>query len=196
MNFFTMAALQAVLYVFSVLFTWTISTTALSHSRVYQTLTAAIVPRQKLGMLGSLVSEYAMFFIIAKLFILYELRGLELVDWMGWVYTADVLNILFLWSLFLQAVFSRHPLYEQTKFMRDHTSSLPTSVFSFGFWFRFHNPFWSSHQLLIQSNINYATKEELESIKETQPNCAPFMTLDVYQHPSFPRQRPVVVSML
>jgi hypothetical protein len=158
-------------------------------------MTANIIPRQKLGMLGSMVSEYPFFFIAAKLFILFELRHEEFFGnyWIGWIYVLDVANALFYFSLFLHAVFSRHPIYEQTKFMRDHTSSYPPSIFSWSFWFRFHNPFWSSRQLLIQSNISYATSDEIEMIKETQPNCAQFMTLDVYQHPSFPRQRPVVV---
>jgi hypothetical protein len=175
-----------IVYGLSVIFTTLISTTAISHSRVYQTMTANVISRRKLAAIGTIVTEYSFYFIIAKLFILYEFRQFA----KGYMYTLDVLNLLYFWSLFLHAVFSRHPLYEQTKFMRDRTSSFPPLITSWSFWFRFHNPFWSSRQLLVQSNISYATAEELKLI---QPGYERFLTLDVYQHPSFPRNRPVVV---
>jgi hypothetical protein len=187
--------MQALLYTLSVLFTVAISSTALSNSRVYQSMTASFIPRHQLALLGTIVTEYPFFFIAAKLFILYELSGQNLFSgyWLGKVYYLDISNILFYWSLFLQAVFSRHPVYEYTKFMRNRTSSFPPTIFTFSFWFRFHNPFWSSRPLLKQENITYATDEELKEMKSQFPNSQKFVTLDVYQHPSFPRQCPVVI---
>lgn len=143
--------LKEIAYILSVLFTASISSCALSHSRVYQTITASIAHRSTIATIGSIVSEYAFFFLIAKLFILFETYPEE-TALISWVYRLDVVVMLFLWSLFLQGVFSRHPIYEITKFMRNNTSTVPPSIFTWSFWFRFHNPFWSSRALLIQEN--------------------------------------------
>ena len=144
----------SVFYVSSVAGSALLTSTTLSHKPVFQTLTSPFLPRPKAALLASIVSEYSIFVLLSKLFILYELSGQSFFNgfWMSTLYRFDIAIILILWGLFLQAVFARHPIYEASKFMRNSSSTIPPSIFSWSFWFRFANPFWHSRSLLIHES--------------------------------------------
>lgn len=144
---------QQTLYCLLVLYTALLTSTCLSHKATYQKLTAPFVSRPKLALISSIISEYAVFFLLAKLFILYELSGSDFFTGsLLYIYRVDIGILLTLWALFLQAVFARQTIYESTRSMRNQASTSPKSVFSFSFWFRFSNPFWSSRSLLIHES--------------------------------------------
>ncbi|KAJ2995261.1 hypothetical protein HDV02_000916 [Globomyces sp. JEL0801] len=152
------------------------------------------VPRKKIAYIGSLVSEYPAYILSSKLLVLYEVPSATFEsDFMLWVYRLDIGIMLYLWALFLQSVFSRHPIYEATKFLRNETSTVPPSVYDISFWLRFNNPFWEARNILLQDNICYATDEEIASASLKTPNAKSLLSLDIHQHPSFPRDRPVVL---
>lgn len=179
------------IYFSSVLFTGLLTSTCLAHKPAYQLLTTSLISRSRLSLLSSIVTEYSIFILLAKMFFIYEISGpgffVPFVS--ATLYKFDLAIMLTLWALFLKSVFSRHPIYEATKFLRNPASTSPPSIFTYSFWFRFSNPFWSSRSLLIHESISYATPEEQDQ------EDAHLMTLDVFQHPSFPRDCPVVVSL-
>jgi hypothetical protein len=140
------------LYLIQVLFTAVLTSSAISNSRVYQSFSSIFIRREVLGRIGSIVSEYPIFILAAKLFMVHELIPFMHEGHWNVVFTFDAFLMLSLWALFLQSVFARHPVYEQTKFYRDSTSTVPPSLFTASFWFRFCNPFWTSN--LIRWNEN------------------------------------------
>ena len=136
------------------IFTGLLTSTIMSHKPVYQTLVQPLVGRPKLAHIASIVAEYSNLILLSKILIAYEVVGTSFFDgfWMTLVYRLDLAIMLTLWGQFLQSIFSRHPIYEATKFMRNSSSTTPPSVWSFSFWFRFANPFWSSRSLLVHEN--------------------------------------------
>ena len=129
-----------------------LTSTWLAHKPVYQTITKPFLSRPKLSFLSSLVSEYSIYILFSKMLLIYQLSGHEFFTQgllITRLYHLDLVIMLNLWALFLQAVFSRHPIYEATKFMRNSASTCPPSLFTLSFWFRFSNPFWMSRTLLM-----------------------------------------------
>lgn len=124
----------------------------LSHKPVFQTITKSFISRPKLSFISSIISEFSIYILLSKMLIVYELASIPNFFKTGLVrslYWMDLAVMLTLWGLFLQGVFSRHPIYEATKFMRNSTSTTPPSIFTWSFWFRFSNPFWMSRTLLV-----------------------------------------------
>lgn len=64
------------------------------------------------------------------------------------------------------------------------------STSSLGYWFRLLNPFWSARNVMVHPDICYATDAEL---KLAGPAADAYMSLDVHIHPSYPRNRPVLI---
>lgn len=186
------------LYFGQVAFTFLLTSTALAHKPVYQTALKPFLSRQKLSVIQSLVTEYCSFILLSKLFFIYEVSGTNYFDgnYTSLLYKLDMAIMLTLWGLFLQSVFCRHPLYDATKFMRNESSSRPPSIFTWSFWLRFSNPFWTSRSILVHDGIVYATEDELREATESMPGAKDYLSLDIFQHPSFPRSCPVMVRYI
>jgi L-cystine uptake protein TcyP (sodium:dicarboxylate symporter family) len=118
------------IYLFEVISTALITSTALSHMRLYQSLASLFLTRYSMAKMGTVVSEYAFFILAAKMFFVYELKDcFTSIKWEV-LYYVDMFLMLSLWALFLQALFSRNPIYENTKFFRNNTSTMPPSLFT------------------------------------------------------------------
>jgi acetyl esterase/lipase len=131
--------------------------------------------RQLLAKISSFVYEYAVYILLLK--VVFQILSKESNEW---IYRLDVVVMLCLWALFLKSVFSRQPVYEETKFLRDSTSGISPSAFSLSFWFRVNNPFWESRNILIQQSSYFESE-------------SPDFLLDIHQHPSFPLKCPVLI---
>lgn len=145
-----------ILYVGFTIISGLLTSSLFSPNQVYQTLTKPVLSRSQLSILSSIISEYSVFLLAFKIYLIYNL------DTSGnssWILTAfirlDVAVCLVLWATFLQAVFSRFPIYEATKFMRNSSSTSPPSLFKWSFWFRFSNPFWASRSLLMHESSKF-----------------------------------------
>lgn len=139
------------LYAIQTMASLLLTSTTLAHKPVFQTITHSLLSRPKLSQISSIVSEYSIFILFSKMLIVYELSRTA-AFFSGTLlafYYVDLAVMLSLWALFLQAVFSRHPIYEATKFMRNSASTAPPSIFTWSFWLRFNNPFWMSRTLLV-----------------------------------------------
>ncbi|KAJ3269643.1 hypothetical protein HDV01_001159 [Terramyces sp. JEL0728] len=179
-----------ILYVLSVLVTGLLALTSLAHTKIFHSLKNA----QQLAIISSIVTEYSVYILSSKLMMLYEMDSSYFDSTiMTIIYRLDIVITLSFWAFFLQSVFSRHPIYEQTKFMRNETSTIPPSIFTVSFWFRFNNPFWDARNILFQDNILYATEQEVLEASKNSPRAKTQLSLDIHQHPSFPRNRPVVI---
>jgi Carboxylesterase family len=176
------------LYFLQVLASVLLLSTSFAHKKAYQTALKQLLSRQKLSKIQSLVTEYSFLFLATKLFLIYE-WGSE----STFFYNLDISLVLILWALSLQALFSRQSIYELTKFMRTETSSKPPSLFTWSFWLRFTNPVWQSRSILIHQDVIYVSDSELRIACDKSPNAKRDLSLDILQHPSFPRSCPVVV---
>ncbi|KAI8923055.1 Alpha/Beta hydrolase protein [Entophlyctis helioformis] len=173
-----------VAYVVNILFTAICLVTAFAYIPAVRAVVPRQVSRARLALLSTLVTEFPQALLLAKVALAYYAGscGLFALPGMAAAYWTDIALMLALWGLFLQAFFARFPIYERTKEFRDATSTDPPLFFTISFWFRLLNPLWE--------NICYATAEELEEAGEKNKGR---LSLDVYHHPSYPKNRPVLI---
>ncbi|KAJ3083208.1 hypothetical protein HK102_001187, partial [Quaeritorhiza haematococci] len=146
----------------------------------------------------TIVTEFSLMFLGFKFAVVYLMWGLgwgrELVPLfetvVDWVYVLDVAVFLGYWALFLQSYYSRWIVDEQTRGIKTAEHGLPPPLTSMSFWLRFMNPWWSARNVKVIPDIVYATREELE---KAGPGAEEWMSLDVYHHPSYAQNRPVLV---
>ncbi|KAJ3181875.1 hypothetical protein HDU85_003390 [Gaertneriomyces sp. JEL0708] len=148
--------------------------------------------RLSVMVLSSLITEYPQVFLLLKFLLLRFATsvGVFTLPYANWLYSLDVLIFLVLWAFFLQSHFARYTVEEQTKRYRVPESHDPPGFFMLGYWFRLLNPFWSARNVMTHPNICYATDLEL---KQSLPATEPFLSLDIHIHPSYPRNRPVLI---
>ncbi|KAI8824871.1 Alpha/Beta hydrolase protein [Fimicolochytrium jonesii] len=163
--------------------------------------------RLNVMILSSVMTEMPQIFLLLKLFIIIFASGAGIFDaypaghsgsWcfcLGSIahalYYLDVAVCLGIWALFLQSYFARFIVEENTKQYRALDSNDPPGFFHLGFWFRLLNPFWSARGVLVHPDICYATNEELKA--SDNPAAELYLSLDVHMHPSYPRNRPVLI---
>ncbi|KAI9344211.1 Alpha/Beta hydrolase protein [Zopfochytrium polystomum] len=110
--------------------------------------------------------------------------------WSEWVYFLDVGVFLAYWALLLQLYYAKHAVDTPTAVFKSAESTEAPGLWTAAFWFRIMNPFWFPRKIRIHTDICYATDEELN---EAGPGVEPFLSLDVYHHPAYPRGRPVLL---
>ncbi|KAJ3413392.1 hypothetical protein HDV05_008103 [Chytridiales sp. JEL 0842] len=110
--------------------------------------------------------------------------------WSEWVYMADVSVFLAYWAILLQLFYAKLIVDTATAVYRNAESTEAPGVNTAAFWFRIMNPFWTGRNIQVHKDIIYSTEEEL---KYAGPGMDEFMSLDVFHHPAYPRQRPVMV---
>lgn len=178
------------LYLAALLTSFTIVIISFADAFVFHSV--SFYYRLPLSYAGTLVTEFAHVFLLAKLGLFYVVKGKPfwLHPIMFYLYWLDVVIALYFWTLFLQSYFTRHPVYVRTKFYRDETSTYPPHLFSISFVARFLNPLWHARGLKLQDNICYATDQEIVTMK---PKDKTNFYLDILHHASFPKQRPVLV---
>ncbi|KAJ3022240.1 hypothetical protein HKX48_006662 [Thoreauomyces humboldtii] len=145
-------------------------------------------------LMSTLVTEFPQIFLLLKFLILYSASSAGVFatvsTFTSWLYRFDIAVFLCVWALFLQCYFARFIVEEQTKMYRAVDSHDPPGFFHLGYWFRLLNPFWSARNVMIHPDICYATDAELKS---AGPAAEPYMSLDIHIHPSYPRNRPVLL---
>ncbi|KAJ3179307.1 hypothetical protein HDU87_002916 [Geranomyces variabilis] len=145
---------------------------------------------------ATLITEFPQIFLGLKFLILYFASAAGVLDpatglsGVQWLYRLDIAVFLIIWGLFLQSYFARFVVEEQTKMYRAVDSHDPPGFFHLGYWFRLLNPFWSARNVMVHPDICYATDAEL---KHAGPAAEPYMSLDVHIHPSYPRNRPILI---
>ncbi|KAJ3115434.1 hypothetical protein HDU96_000670 [Phlyctochytrium bullatum] len=112
--------------------------------------------------------------------------------WSDWVYYLDVLCFLGYWALALQLYFAKNVVDNATAVFKNAESTEAPGIFTAGFWFRIMNPFWKPRHVKVHRDICYATQEELNF---AGPGMEGFLSLDIYHHASFPRNRPVLIYL-
>ncbi|KAJ3210729.1 hypothetical protein HDU67_005058 [Dinochytrium kinnereticum] len=120
--------------------------------------------------------------------------------WSEWIYMLDVAVFLGYWALVLHLYFAKNVVENATAVFRDSESTEAPGVFTAAFWFRIMNPFWSPRHVKIHKDnlleeltyvsVCYATQEELNF---AGPGMEKYLSLDIYHHPSYPRNRPVLL---
>lgn len=177
---------------------WIACSAALTLNSLSARAFARVGDRFLLAHLATLVSEFSHFAIIIKLAVLHyskdssiwlENKDGSMCDAIGCMYWADIIVLLTLWGVFLKSYFSRNVIYENTKFYRDSTSSEPPKVFSISFIFRFLNPMWEG-RVKVHNDISYMPADEIKG-RSNREKC--MWELDILQHPSFPKNRPVLL---
>nr|KAJ3421364.1 hypothetical protein HK105_003755 [Polyrhizophydium stewartii] len=179
------SSILAGLYAAECVATALLTMTAFASTRHVRGLIPRALSRKRLAQASTFVTEFPQSALVGKLAMVaycmsngvFELPGMTALYWF------DVLLCLVLWGLFLQAYFARYPVYEQTKFYRNSTIS---------FWFRFLNPMWeaSSRHLAVYESICYATPEEIE---EAGVKAKYQLSLDIFHHSDYPKNRPVLI---
>ncbi|KAI8846710.1 Alpha/Beta hydrolase protein [Chytridium lagenaria] len=179
-----------------------ILTTALLIAISLIPLPKHILPRHRylIMIIGTLVTDFPFFFLLIKSIVLFwfKSQGVFTHDpadadaslWSEWIYYADVFVFLGYWALTLQLYFAKNVVDNATAVYRNAESTDAPGVFTAGFWFRIMNPFWSPRHVKIHRDICYATQEELNF---AGPGMEKYLSLDVYHHPSYPRNRPVLL---
>lgn len=105
------------------------------------------------------------------------------------VYWLDISVILAFWALFLQSLFSKKHIFQQTRSYRNKASTMAPSMWSLSFVVRFLNPFWTTRGIKYYRDISYATQDE----REEGATMRKYWKLDVMHHRSFPTNRPVLL---
>ncbi|KAI8912282.1 Alpha/Beta hydrolase protein [Powellomyces hirtus] len=152
--------------------------------------------RMAVMILSTLVTEFPQIFLGFKFLILYFASAVGVLDpangirGIQWLYRLDIAVFLMIWAFFLQSYFARFVVEEQTKMYRAVDSHDPPGFFHLGYWFRLLNPFWYARNVMVHPDICYATDAEL---KHAGPAAEPYMSLDVHIHPSYPRNRPILI---
>ncbi|KAJ3322261.1 hypothetical protein HDU76_013917 [Blyttiomyces sp. JEL0837] len=110
--------------------------------------------------------------------------------WSQWVYMFDVVVFLGYWTLLLQLYYAKHAVDSATGVYKSAESTEAPGLWTAAFWLRVMNPFWVPRNVKVHTDICYATDEELN---KAGPGMEAYLTLDVYHHPSYPRNRPVLI---
>eukprot|EP00842_Homolaphlyctis_polyrhiza_P004154 jgi/Hompol1/473/HPOL_002504-RA len=181
-------------YAANVIGTGLLVASAFAHEEQVSAYALLYVSRQRLAQLATVASEFPMAVLVPKLALVAVAARQRLFvhALLAPLYWLDVAVMLALWALFLQSYFARYCVFEATRMLVDRSSLVPPPLISFSFWFRFLNPFWevSPRNLGIHENICYATQAELE---QAGVRSKYLLSLDIYHHPSMPRNCPVVI---